>query len=329
MKRRKFYLYNPETDNFERFYPTIKDRMRSVLAVVIFGLILAVGFYFVIYYMFETPTVENLTAENDELKEEIKQSNNNFNMLEKRLAATMKIMEAIQERDSNVYRVLLQMDPLTDRDLNPDVLTLEDVANVRKMGDAQLVSRLNHMMDTLERNLLHQAVSFNQIKDMAFNMRDKLDHTPSILPLHINDYTVSSGFGYRIHPILDIPKFHAGLDMPASVGTKVYATADGVVSYSGEKSGYGNCVDINHGFNYLTRYAHLSKVLVPNGKKVKRGQLIGLVGSTGLSTGPHLHYEVRFKDEPQNPVEYFFLDIPPEDYEAMVRRANSSGHVMD
>ena len=329
MKRRKFYLYNPETDNFERFYPSIKDRLKTILAVVIFGLILAFGFYFIIYYLFETPTVENLTAENEELKQELKESNATYSLLDRRLASTMKIMETIQERDSNLYRVLLQMDPLNDTELNPEVITLENIPKVNKMGDAQLVARLMAKMDTLERNLLHQAISFDQIKEIALTMRDKLDQTPSVLPLHINDYTVSSGFGTRIDPILDIPKFHAGLDMPAAVGTKVYATANGTVSFAGEKNGYGNCVDISHGNNYMTRYAHLSQILVPSGKAVKRGELIGLVGSTGKSTGPHLHYEVHFKGEPQNPVGFFFLDISPDDYEGMVNRANSAGHVMD
>ena len=329
MRRRKFYLYNPETDNFERFYPSIKDRLKTISAVIIFGLILAFGFYFIIYYLFETPTVENLTAENEELRQELKQSEGTYSLLERRLNSTMKIMDAIQQRDSNLYRVLLQMNPLTDKAINQEVKVIEEIPKVGKMGDAQLVARLSRMMDTLDRNMLHQTISFDQIKDIALNMRDQLDHTPSVLPLHIKDYTVSSGFGMRIDPILDIPKFHAGLDMPAEVGTKVYASADGIVSFSGVKEGYGNCIDINHGYNYSTRYAHLSKTLVPNGKRIKRGELIGLVGSTGKSTGPHLHYEVHFKNEPQNPVGYFFLDISPDQYESMVNRANSAGHVMD
>ena len=326
MKRRKFYIYNPETDNFERFYPTIKDRMKTIITIFFLSLFFAFGFYFLIYYLFETPTVENLTIENSELKTELKQ---NYSLLEKRLNATVKIMDAIQERDSNLYRVLLQMDPLTDRQLNHEVKALESPPKVSKMGDAQLVGRLYRTIDTLERDLLQQTLSFDQIKNIAMNMRDKLDHTPAVLPLHINDYTVSSGFGTRIDPVFDTPKFHAGLDMPASVGTPVYATADGTVTFSGDKNGYGNCIDIDHGFNYLTRYGHLSKILVRAGKKVQRGEMIGLVGSTGKSTGPHLHYEVHFKDQPQNPVGYFFLDISPELYEGMVRRAESAGHVMD
>lgn len=329
MKRRKFYLYNPETDNFERFYPSIKDRLKTISTVVIIGLVLAFGFYFIIYYLFETPTVANLTSENEELKQELKQSESTYSLLERRLNSTMKIMEAIQQRDSNLYRVLLQMNPLIDKEINQEVKVIEEIPKVGKMGDAQLVARLSRMMDTLDRNLLHQTISFDQIKDIALNMRDQLDHTPAVLPIHVNDYTVSSGFGTRIDPVLDVPKFHAGLDMPAAIGTKVYATADGTVSFAGQKEGYGNCVDINHGYNYDTRYAHLSKILVPNGKSVKRGELIGLVGSTGKSTGPHLHYEVHFKNEPQNPVGYFFLDVSPDQYESMVNRANSAGHVMD
>lgn len=300
--------------------------MKSIFSVFILACIFAVGFYFIIYYLFETPTVENLTAENEELRNELK---TNYSALDQRMAATLQIMSEIQERDSNLYRVLLQMDPLVNKDLNEEVIGSGNLPKISKLGDSQLVARLYKMMDTLERDMLHQSVSFDQIRGIALNMREKLDHTPAILPLHINDYTVSSGYGVRIDPVLDTPKFHEGLDMPADIGTNVYATADGTVSFTGVKSGYGNCIDIDHGNNYVTRYAHLSKISVSTGKKIKRGELIGEVGSTGKSTGPHLHYEVRLKDVAQNPVDFFFLDVTPEQYDGMVKRANNAGHVMD
>lgn len=140
---------------------------------------------------------------------------------------------------------------------------------------------------------------------------------------------MSSGYGVRRDPIYGSSKFHAGLDFAAKTGTPVFATADGVVTEAGRQSGYGNCIDISHGYNYLTRYAHLSEVLVKPGQEVKRGEMIGKVGSTGKSTGPHLHYEVRFKGEPQNPVNYYFMDVTPEQYAEMVQLAENAGHVMD
>lgn len=321
MKRRKYYLYNPDTDNFERYYPSIKDRTRYMLTVFAIGVLLAVGFYFLIFYLFETPTVENLSAENRELRQQ-------FTLLERRLDASFSMMSEIQRRDSNFYRVLLQMDP--DKTLeNSKLINAEKSLQMKNMGDARLVSRLSSRIDTLDLLLLNQAISFNKIREVALHNQDKLDHTPSVIPINIKDYTMSSGYGIRIDPVYKSHKFHAGLDFAADMGTQVFATADGIVNFAKQKSGYGNCIDIDHGYNYRTRYAHLSKILVQEGQEVKRGELIGLVGSTGKSTGPHLHYEVHFKDQPQNPVNYYFMDLTPEEYEEMIEAAENAGHVMD
>lgn len=320
MKNKKFYIYNPDTDNFERHYPSIKDRMVSICWILITGLILAAGFYLIFFYFFETPTVENLSTENRELRQQ-------YNILEKRMDGSLRMLKEIQNRDSNLYRVLLQMDP-EKIEMGPNNPLSGDIA-MRKMNDSRLVIRLHSKLDTLDYNLLNQAVSFNKIRDVAMHNQDRLDHTPSVLPINIKDYTMSSGYGIRIDPVYKSHKFHAGLDFAADMGTQVFATADGIVSFADIKSGYGNCIDINHGYNYVTRYAHLSKILVKPGSEVKRGELIGLVGSTGKSTGPHLHYEVHFKDKPQNPINYYFMDLTPEEYNEMIEIAENAGHVMD
>lgn len=322
MSRRKLYLYNPETDNFERFYPTIIDRLKTIGVVILLSILLAIGVYFIIFYGFETPTVENLQARNRELRQQ-------YNELDKRISASMKVMREIQERDSNFYRVLLQMDPHTLNHLNPEVIASADIPSLGSFADVELVKRLSNKIDTLDRALLHQAISFNKIREIVEADQTKLDHIPAVIPISVKDYTMSSGYGIRIDPMYKSKKFHAGLDFAAKMGTKVYATADGQIDFADKKSGYGNCIDIDHGYNYMTRYAHLESILVKPGQKVKRGELIGLVGSTGKSTGPHLHYEVRFKGEPQNPVNYYFMDLSPEEYEEMIEIAENAGHVMD
>ena len=322
MKRRKYYLYNAETDNFERFFPTIKDRLRSLAIYLIIGLVFAAGFYLLFFYLFETPTVENLEIENKDLRQQ-------YAMLERRLDASAKMMNEIQARDSNFYRVLLQMDPQRIEHTNPEVFSLSSQRGMKNLKDSKLVDRLCRRIDTLDRNLLHQAISFNQLRDVALHNQDKLDHIPSVLPINIKDYTMSSGYGIRRDPIYKSHKFHAGLDFAADMGTQVFATADGKVAFADQKSGYGNCIDIDHGYNYTTRYAHLSKILVAPGATVKRGELIGLVGSTGKSTGPHLHYEVHYKEKPQNPVNYYFMDLSPEEYDEMIEIAENAGYVMD
>lgn len=322
MKRKKLYTYNPETDNFERFYPTITDRMRTIGIIALASITLAIIIYIIVARFYETPTVENLQARNKELRQQ-------YNELDKRVTSSMKVMNAIQERDSNFYRVLLQMEPLPASDLNPNVLDFNKGIKMQDVRDRELVRLLSNKIDTLDRNLLHQAVSFNNIQKAIQNEQMKLARIPAVLPISIEDYTVGSGYGIRTDPIYKTQKFHAGIDMAADMGSNVFATADGSIEFADWKNGYGNCIDINHGNNYLTRYAHLQTVLVKPGQQVKRGELIGLVGSTGKSTGPHLHYEVRYKGEPQNPINFYFLDMTPEEYENMIEMAENAGHVMD
>ncbi|MDE6801913.1 MAG: M23 family metallopeptidase, partial [Muribaculaceae bacterium] len=176
-----------------------------------------------------------------------------------------------------------------------------------------------------------QIGSYDTLRSLAFHNQDRLSHIPSIQPVSSESLrTMASGYGRRVDPVYGTVRFHEGMDFSAPIGTPVYATGDGVVTAAGRvMSGYGNMVDIDHGFNYMTRYAHLNDVLVKPGQVVKRGDLIGRVGNTGKSTGPHLHYEVRFKGQPQNPVNYYFQDLTPEEYAEMVIEAENAGHVMD
>lgn len=249
--------------------------------------------------------------------------------MNRRLDNSLKVMEDIRNRDDNFYRVMLQIDPISFGQRYAGLDNEKRYREIEKMPDADLVKLLTQRLDLFERQLYAQSLSFDQLRESAVEQKEKLAHIPSIMPIDVKDYTMSSGYGYRSDPIYGTTKFHAGLDFAATMGTPVFATADGVVEEAGWKGGYGNCINLSHGYNYTTRYGHLSEILVPAGKNVKRGELIGRVGSTGKSTGPHLHYEVRFKDEPQNPVNYYFMDVAPEEYSEMIRLAENAGHVMD
>lgn len=322
MGKKVFYKYNPETDNFERYYPSWKNRLLQVTKIIILSCILT-GVTILIYsYYFVTPTEENLRVENKKLK-------SSYSVLSRRLENMHNVVGKIAERDDNFYRVMLQMDPMSPAQRFSGLTNEKRYKELSKLSDEKLVDELNDRMNLLEGMISAQIQSFEQLGVTLKNQQDKLSHIPAILPINIKDYTMSSGFGWRNDPIMDTSKFHAGLDFASSMGTEVYATGDGKVVFSGHKTGYGNCIDIDHGYNYTTRYAHLSEILVNNGEQLKRGQLIGKVGSTGKSTGPHLHYEVRYKDEPQNPVNYYFLDVTPEEYYEMIQRAENAGHVMD
>ncbi len=317
-----FYKYNPDTDNFERYYPTLKTRLASLARYLIVGGVIGTAFYLIYIFAFDMPTERNLRKENNDLKSQ-------YAILEKRLDNSMKVMEDIRNRDDNFYRVMMQMDPLGNNHQYSGIDNYSKYENIGKLSDSELIGRMNKSLDLLEHQIYSQSVSFDQLKTVAGEQKDKIARIPSVLPINIKDYTMSSGYGYRRDPIYGTTKFHAGLDFAAATGTPVFATADAVVVSAERRSSYGNCIDLDHGYNYLTRYAHLSQILVKPGQQVKRGELIGKVGSTGKSTGSHLHYEVRFKGEPQNPVNYYFMDLSPKEYADMIQLAENSGHVMD
>lgn len=322
MSKRIFYIYNPDTDNFERYYPNVKERMVSWLKLSLVAIMLAAIFIVLFSYIIATPTEQNLRAENKRLKSQ-------YGVLSGRLDNMLTVMDRMEERDDNFYRVMMQLDPLSDAQRLSGLEFENRYSQLSKLSDSQLVDQLSKRMNMLEKRIYSQLQSFDLLQEALESQQDRLAHIPSVIPINIEDYTMSSGYGYRVDPIYGSSKFHEGLDFAASKGTNVFATGEGKVKVAGREAGYGNVIDIDHGYNYLTRYAHLSEILVKPGEEVKRGQLIGKVGSTGKSTGPHLHYEVRYKDVPQNPVNFYFMDLTPEEYYEMIRIAENAGHVMD
>lgn len=320
--KRVLYRYNPDTDNFERHYPTLKTRLASLGKYLAVGSAIGIGLYILLLYVFDGPSERNLKKENSQLKSQ-------YAILEKRLDNSIKVMEDIRNRDDNFYRVMMQLDPLSSKERYSGLENDTKYESIGHLNDAELISRMNRSMDLLEHQIYSQSVSFDQLREAAGEQTDKIARIPSVLPINIKDYTMSSGYGYRRDPVYGTAKFHEGLDFAAATGTPVFATADAVVEVAERKDAYGNCIDLNHGYNYVTRYAHLSQILVKQGQHVKRGEMIGKVGSTGKSTGSHLHYEVRFKGEPQNPVHYYFMDLTPQQYLDMIQLAENSGHVMD
>ncbi len=322
MAKKAQYTYNPSTDNYERVYPTLKTRLLRICycmlwGALVWGIILGVSWLF---FGFHNETY--IIKENGTLKGQYK-------VLESRLNSALDIMEDIRDRDDNFYRVMMQMEPVKDTRRFAGLGNEDKYKNLQGLSDADLLTRLSQNIDLLERQIYTQSNSFDELCRNAVDQRDKLRHIPSILPINISDYSMSSGYGYRKDPVEGTTAFHAGLDFAAPMGTPVYATADGVVEAAERAGGYGNKIDLSHGYNYITRYGHLSKIDVKPGQSVKRGEKIGEVGSTGKSTGPHLHYEVRFKDEPQNPVNYYFLDVTPQQYQAIIDAAENAGHIMD
>ena len=199
------------------------------------------------------------------------------------------------------------------------------------LSNSEIVIEATKKLDNLAKQIYIQTKSFDQIIEMAKNKEAMVRCIPNIQPLSNKDLTrVASPFGIRIHPYYKVLKMHAGMDFTAHAGTEIFATGDGVVfDVNRSKRGYGNTVIIDHGFGYKTLYAHLSEILVRPGTKVRRGAVIALVGNTGMSLAPHLHYEVRLNDNPINPINFYFNDLTPEEFEKMIALAANSGQSLD
>ena len=239
-------------------------------------------------------------------------------------------MNDISERDDNFYRVIMGTERVSRAKRYAGFENENRYNHLNTLHDAELIKNLTRKMDMLDRQLYVQIKSFDELQKLAETNKDRIRHIPSIQPIaqkHMRK--MASGYGTRRDPIYGTRKFHEGLDFAADKGTPVYATADGKVVNASWESGYGNLVEIDHGYGYVTRYAHLSKFKVKEGQTVKRGDLIAETGNTGKSTGPHLHYEVRYNGAPQNPINYYFMDITPEQYNQLILEAENAGHVMD
>lgn len=321
--RKTFYRYNNVTDSYERVYPSRRERIWAVLRQFAVGTVFGVAAVLALYYFIDFPREKQLRTENERMKSALE-------MLERRADDAILVMEDIAARDNNFYRVVMGADPLTDAARLAGLERERNYGELDSISDARLAKRVTDKLDVLDNLVYNQIKSFDFLKKTAADNSNRIAHIPAIQPLSSKYLkTMASGYGYRSDPVYGTTKFHEGMDFSADIGTPVYATGDGVVKTAGWESGYGNSIVIDHGYNYVTRFAHLSKILVKPGQSVKRGDLIGNVGNTGKSTGPHLHYEVRYKGQPQNPVNYYFMDLTPAEYDEMIRQAELAGHVMD
>ena len=317
--RKVYYIYNPKTRTYDRIYPTVRQRALSILRRLFVGMGLGAGSFIILL----SPSEKELRIENARLQAQ-------YNVLSHRLDEALGVMQDIQQRDDNLYRVVLQADPVSDAVRKAGYGGTNRYEQLRDMANSDLVINTTQKLDMLNRQLYIQSQSFDEVVDLCKSHDEMLKCIPAIQPVSNKDLKqTASGYGVRIDPIYKTAKFHAGMDFSASTGTPVYATGDGIVVKAGWETGYGNTIEVNHGFGYLTRYAHLSAYKVRPGQKVVRGEVIGSVGSTGKSTGPHLHYEVHVKGKVQNPVNYYFMDLSAEDYDKMIQIAANHGKVFD
>ncbi len=318
MARIKYY-YDTETCKYERVKTSKGDIFLNAFGI--FSLALSMAFVLLFLYSnyFESPK-ELL------LKNEVKEMEFYYENLNKAVALMNSTLNGLEYRDDNIYRKVLGAEPI---DMNIRKAGIggsdryEDI-KAKNLIHQEIIMKLHESVDKLRRQVYIESKSQDEVVQLAESKEKLFAAIPAIQPVANKELIgLASGFGMRIHPVYKVKKMHTGVDFAAAIGTPIYATADGVVDHLEVNfSGYGKSIEINHGFGYITRYAHMHGFAVHQGQAVKRGELIGYVGNTGLSTAPHLHYEVFINGQHVNPIHYFFNDLNPAEYEKLVELAS-------
>lgn len=264
-----------------------------------------------------------------QLQREIANLNIQYGILEQRMREASLVLAELEAKDDDIYRVIFEAEPIPSTVREAGYGGVNRYKDIEGYANSGIIKETTEKLDVLTRQLVVQSRSFDEVIALAKNKEDMLASIPAIQPVANKELKrVASGFNWRIHPIYKIKHFHTGIDFTAKRGTEIYATGNGVVKDVESKNrGYGKNIKIDHGYGYVTLYAHMSRFNVVKGQKVKRGEVIGYVGSTGTSTAPHLHYEVIKNGEKINPVNFFYNDLTPEEYEKVVElssRANQS-----
>jgi len=318
------YYYNASTLSYHKIKLSPKEKFQKslfyVLGILLISFLGFIGFSQVLL----SPNEKAQARELENLKL-------HYELLERRIEQSTAVLEDLQERDNNIYRVFFEANPIPDEQRKAGFGGVNRYKALDGFENSVMIKDVTYKADILSKQLVIQSKSLDEIVSLAKNKEAMLASIPAIQPVANKDLKrMASGYGYRIHPIYKTRKFHYGMDFSAPKGTPVYATGDGKVEMAKKsKRGYGNQVRINHSFSYKTLYGHLDSFVVRRGQKVKRGDLIGYVGSTGTSTAPHLHYEVVKGKRKVNPVYYYFNDLTPEEYARMLELSSQENQSLD
>lgn len=324
MAKQKHYIFNQLTQNFEVLETSKSKRLLRYILISLAVLGNTFLFAVLLFTFFKSPKEKMQARELEYMKLQ-------YEILNDRLDNMEILLSDMEQRDNNLYRVMFEADPVPSNIRKSGFLTPNRYDNLYGYMNSNQVANTTRKLDIIASQLYHQSVSYDTLFALARNKSEMLAHIPAIFPLKETEIKyISSYFGYRPDPIYKVQKFHSGIDFSAQKGTEAYATGDGIV-VEVEKGhwGYGNMVTIDHGFGYKTRYAHLQKAAVRKGQKLKRGQLIGYVGNTGKTTGVHLHYEVLKNDVQIDPINFFFNDLTPDEYEQILQQSTLPTQSMD
>ncbi len=318
------YQYNTKSLKIEKVQVTMKERLRRLAGSMAFGLVFGVIVIVLAYNFISSPREKVLINELEQYKLQYKIMND-------RLDKVQKVLNDVQDRDDNIYRVIFEAEPVPSEIRKAGFGGVDRYEQLERMANSEIVVNTAKRLDEITSQLVVQSKSYDEVFKLAKNKEKLIASIPAIQPVDFHDLRrIGSLFGYRTDPFYKVTKFHEGIDFTAAIGTPIYATGDGVVSEAEYNSGgYGNKIMINHGYSYETVYAHLSKIKVKVGQKVKRGEIIGLMGNTGKSTAPHCHYEVHKAGVPMNPIYFFFNDITPAEYQAMLEMSSKPSQTLD
>ncbi|MCK7558946.1 M23 family metallopeptidase [Chitinophaga sedimenti] len=321
MKKVK-YFYNTQTLKYEKLVVSVRVKILRILGFLSAAIVTGILFLSVAYRFLDSPKEKNLRREIDQMKEQ-------YDLLTDRLSEVKGQLTELQHRDNEIYRVIFEAAPIADSARAGEVKKREE--RLLALTNSEVIEATSGTLTELTNRVKAQEKSYAQIDDLIRNKQKMLASIPAIQPVANKDLDrIASGFGYRVDPIYKTVKFHSGLDFAAPSGTPIYATGDGTVEDASlSETGYGNHVLLNHGYGYKTLYGHMVRIKVKRGQQVKRGDVVGWVGSTGKSTGPHCHYEVIKNTSKVDPVFFFFNDLNAEQFDKMLKIARSGNQSLD
>lgn len=318
------YQFNPKTLSFERVDNTIRHWANWFLSHLLTGVLTGLACFIIFALFIESPREKRLRSEREQLEAQ-------YEILNAQLDEVQSVLTDIQQRDDNLYRLIVQADPV-GKGIRMGSGDQNKYKDLRARTNSEIASSTAATMDRIRRQLFVQSTSFDEVVNLARNKEDMLLCIPAIQPvMNKNLKRMASGYGYRIDPIYKTPKFHAGMDFSGEIGTNIFATGKGVIDFRGWMQGYGNVVIVDHGYGYKTLYGHLNSFVnnLRVGSPVVRGQVIAYMGNTGKSTGPHVHYEVRYKGKVVDPRNYYYMDLSPKQYDEMIQIVSNNGNIFD
>ena len=318
------YYYDTKTLSYKRIELSRLNKLKRLFYFLTGSAFTGLIMIIIFFQFFDSPKEKRLNREIDILASQ-------YEIVDDKLRQVELVLDDVQNRDDNIYRVIFEADPIPKSIRKAGYGGVNRYKNLKGFNNSDLIINTSEKVDQLSKQLYIQSKSFDDIIELAKNKSDMLAALPAIQPVSNKNLSrMASGYGYRIHPIYKTRKLHTGMDFSAKTGTPIYATGDGKISkVRRSRRGYGNHVIIDHGYGYKTLYAHMHKYSVKKGQKVKRGEIIGYVGNTGTSVAPHLHYEVHKDGRKINPVNFYFNDLNPKEYEKMLEISSQNNQSFD